>query len=200
MSWKKKYKKLRERVFKASGSKSVSAFDKQVTRAAIGLTPEEALFVLADKFGVRESRGFSMLSPDSQHRVSNRIVQKVSVNNTTNTTKNVKIDRRTLHISNSSVQNLAFGDRNNLSQDVVNIGSALDKLVARIDKSPLLTDDEKNDYKSDVQTIASQVGKSKPNRSIIKTAWESVKALADIEGFIQLVTQIAPLIHAFLPK
>jgi len=197
MSWKQKYKRLRERVYKASGAKSISAFDKQVTRAAIGLTTEEALFVLADKYGVQETRGFTKLLPDSQQRVSNRIVQKVAVN-MIHTTKNVKIDKRTLHISNSSVQNLAFGDRNNLSQDVVNVGNALDALVAQIDKSTTLTEDEKSDYKSDIQTIASQIGKSKPNRPIIKAAWESVKALADIEGFAQLVSRITQLIQGFL--
>lgn len=199
MSWKQKHERLRQRVYEASGAKSISAFDKQVTRTAIGMTTEEALFVLAEKYGVQESRGFARLSSDSQHRVSNRIVQKVAMN-TTNTTKNVKIDKRTLHITNSSVQNLAFGDRNNLNQDVVNIGSALDELVAQIDESTKLTDDEKSDYKSDIATIASQIGKSRPNRSIVKMAWESVKALADIEGFVQLVTRIAPLIHMFLPK
>ncbi len=188
---------MRERVYKASGAKSISAFDKQVTRAATGLTTEEALFVLADKYGVQETRGFAKLSPDSQQRVSNRIVQKVTVN-TTHTTKNVQIDKRTLQISNSSVQNLAFGDRLNISQNAWEIGSALDGLVAQIDKSTTLTDDEKSDYKSDIRTIATQIGKSKPIRSIIKAAWEEVKVLATIEGFTQLIARITPLIQGFL--
>jgi hypothetical protein len=197
MNWKQKHNKLRERVYRASGAKSISAFDKQVTRAAVGLTTEEALFVLADKYGVQESRGFAKLQSDSQQRVSNRIVQNVAVN-TTNTTKNVKIDKRSLHITNSSVQNLAFGDRNDLSQNIVNIGKTLDGLVAQIDKCAKLTDDEKSDYKSDIQTIASQIGKSKPSRSIIKTAWESVKVLSEIEGFAQFIAHIASLIHVFI--
>lgn len=75
MSWKLKHKKLRERVYRASGAKSLSAFDKQVTRAATGLTTEEALFILADKYTVRTSREFAKLSPGSQQRVSDRIVQ-----------------------------------------------------------------------------------------------------------------------------
>lgn len=197
MNWKQKHDKLRERVYRASGAKSISAFDKQVTRAAIGLTTEEALFVLADKYGVQESRGFAKLQSDSQQRVSGRIVQKVTVN-TTNTTKNVKIDKRSLHITNSSVQNLAFGDRNDLSQSIVNIGTILDELVAQINKSAKLTNDEKSDYKSDIQTIASQIGKSKPSRSIVKIAWESVKALSEIEGFAQFIARITLLIHGFI--
>ena len=197
MNWKQKHERLRERVYKASGAKSLSAFDKQVTRAAVGLTTEEALFVLADKYGVQESRGFAKLSADGQQRVSNRVIQNVSVT-TTNTTKNVKIDKRALHVSNSSVQNIAFGDRNNLNQEVVYIGNALDALVGQINKSTVLTEDEKNDYKSDIQTIASQIGKSKPNRSIIGSAWESVKALAEIEGFAQFIGRVTPLIAPFV--
>ncbi len=194
MNWKKKHEKLRERVFKASGAKSVSALDKQVTRAAVGMTTEEALFVLADKYEVGVSREFAKLSPDSQQRVSSRIVQKVAISNTT---KNVKIDKRTLHI-NSPVHNLSFGDRNTVSQSVVKIDDQLAALSEQIAKSKTLTDDEKNDYKSDIQTIASQIGKSKPNRSIVKAAWESVKALGDIEGFAQFIVRIAPLIQAFI--
>ena len=197
MNWKKKHEKLRERVYEASSAKSISAFDKQVTRAAVGMTTEEALFVLAIKYDVKDSRGFAKLSPDGQHRVSSRIVQNVAVN-TTNTTKNVKIDKRTLHISNSSVHNFSFGDRNELSQNVVNVGDGLDALVRQIDKSVVLTDDEKNDYKSDIQTIASQIGKSRPNRQIIKAAWEGVKVLANIEGFTQLIGRITPLIQGFI--
>lgn len=197
MNWKQKHEGLRERVFKASGAKSISAFDKQVTRAAVCMTPEEALYVLANKYGVRESRGFAKLPPDSQQRVSNRVVQK-GVVNTVNTTKNIKIDKRSLHISNSSVQNFAFGDRNELSQNVVNIGDSLDALVSQIDKNRSLTEDEKNDYKSDIRTIASQIGKSKPDRSIVKAAWSSVKALADIEGFAQLVARATSLIQGFI--
>jgi hypothetical protein len=194
MSWKQKHDKLRDRVYKASGAKSIGAFDKQVTRAAIGLTVEEALFVLASKYGVRNSRGFAMLSSESRQRISSRIVQNVAVNTTT---KNVKIDKRTLHI-NSPVHNLSFGDRNTLSQNVVNLDNNLAALIEQIDKSRSLTDDEKNDYKSDIQTVATQIGKSKPNRSIIRAAWESVKSLADVEGFFQLITRIAPLIQGFL--
>ena len=108
-----------------------------------------------------------------------------------------KVDKRTLNINNSPIHNLSFGDRNQISQSVVTLDNALTELSDKIDKSTALTDDEKNDYKSDIKTIASQVGKSKPNRQIIKVAWETVKALADIEGFAQLVGRITPLIQGF---
>lgn len=108
-----------------------------------------------------------------------------------------RVDKRTLTINNSPIHNLSFGDRNSLSQSVVAIDNELQKLSERIDGSGVLTDDEKSDYKSDIQTIASQIGKSKPNRSIVSSAWESVKGLSDIEGFSELLMKIAPLIQAF---
>ena len=144
-----------------------------------------------------QSHGMSIIGKlgqeDRQSLATVQAITQVSVSNVS------KVDKRTL-INNSPVHNLSFGDRNTVSQNVVTIDDNLAALVKQIDKSGALTDDEKNDYKSDIDTIASQIGKSKPNRSIIKTAWEGVRALADIEGFAQLVVQIVPLIHAFLPK
>lgn len=85
MSWKQKQQKLRERVYKASSAKTLPAFDKQVTRAANGLTTEEALFVLANRYNVRTSREFEKLSPGSQQRISDRI-SKNGANNLAATT------------------------------------------------------------------------------------------------------------------
>jgi hypothetical protein len=109
-----------------------------------------------------------------------------------------KVDKRTLNIHNSPIHNLSFGDRNTLSQSVVALDDHLAKLLKKIDQSKALTTDEKADHKSDIQTIASQVGKSKPSASIIKTAWKGVQALADVEGFSQLMGRISPLIQGFI--
>lgn len=109
-----------------------------------------------------------------------------------------KVDKRTLNIHNSPIHNLSFGDRNQVSQSVVALDDHLAKLTKAIDQSRALDLNEKADLKSDIQTIASQIGKSQPSKSIIKTAWRSVQALADVEGFTQLVTRIAPLVQGFM--
>jgi len=143
-----------------------------------------------------QSHGTSIMAKlgkeDRQSLASVQLITKVSVSSIS------KVDKRTLNINNSSIHNLSFGDRNQISQSVVTLDNALIELSDKIDQSTTLTDDEKNDYKSDIKTIASQVGKSKPNRQIIKVAWETVKALAEIEGFAQLVGRVAPLIQGFL--
>lgn len=163
----------------------------ELRRKHSGLTMNAAAQMYA------QSHGTSIMGKlgqeDRQSLATVQAITQVSVSNVS------KVDKRTL-INNSPVHNLSFGDRNTVSQNVVIIDDNLAALVKQIDKSGALTDDEKNDYKSDIDTIASQIGKSKPNRSIIKAAWEGVKVLADIEGFVQLVARIVPLIDAFLPK
>jgi len=163
----------------------------ELRRRYSGLTMNAAAQMYA------QSHGTSIMGrlgqEDRQSLATVQTITQVSVSNVS------KVDKRTL-INNSPVHNLSFGDRNTVSQNVVKIDDKLAALIEQIDKSGSLTADEKNDYKSDIQTIASQIGKSKPNRSIIKIAWESVKALSDLGGFVQLVTQIAPLVHTFLPK
>jgi len=74
MSWKKKFQGLYNRLRVALGNPSEIALDKRVTRAAaMALTTEEALFVLANKKGVGFSREFTKLSKESQNRVNSTI-------------------------------------------------------------------------------------------------------------------------------
>lgn len=194
MGWKQKHQKLRERVFNSSDAKTLSAFDKQVERAAKGLTTEEALFVLADKYKVGYARDFSKLSSDSQQRVSSRIIQNVEIN----TTKNVKIDRRIVNLNNSIIQNLSVGDRSVVNQSAIVLGNELEELFSAIEVSKKLTQDEKADYKSDLEALASQIGKKKPNLNIIRAAWSSIEKLATIDGFADLILKIGPLILPLL--
>jgi hypothetical protein len=162
----------------------------EIRRKNSGLTMNAAAQMYA------RSKGTSIMAKltqeDRQSLASVQAITQVSVSSVS------KVDKRTLNIHNSPIHNLSFGDRNSVSQKVINIDNYLAELSDKIDKTDLLTDDEKNDYKSDIQTIASQVGKSKPNRGIIKSAWEGMKVLADIEGFAQLIQRIAPLIVAFM--
>lgn len=161
----------------------------ELRREHSGLTMNAAAQMYA------KSHGTSIMGKldkdDRQSLATVQAITQVSVSNVS------KVDKRTL-INNSPVHNLSFGDRNSVSQSVLSIDDNLAALLKQIDKSSKLADTEKSDHKSDIQTIASQIGKSKPNRTIIKAAWQSVKALADIEGFAQLIGRITPLIQGFL--
>lgn len=162
----------------------------EIRRKYSGLTMNAAAQMYA------QSQGTSIMGKlnqeDRQSLSTVQAITQVSVSNVS------KVDKRTLNINNSPMHNLSFGDRNTLSQGVVVIDDNLTQLLDRINTSEVLTDEEKSDYKSDIQTIATQIGKSRPSRQIIKMAWESVKILASIEGFSQLISRIAPLIQKFL--
>jgi uncharacterized protein YukE len=162
----------------------------ELRRKHSGLTMNAAAQVYARSHGTSIMAKLDRNDRDSLATV--QAITQVSVSSVS------KVDRRTLNISNSPIHNLSFGDRNSVSQNVVAIDNSLDELVKKIDRTRKLTDDEKSDYKSDIETIASQIGKTKPNRSIVKAAWKSVAALADIEGFAQLIGRIIPLIQGFL--
>lgn len=162
----------------------------EIRRKYSGLTMSAAAQMYA------QSQGTSImgkLNPDDRQSLSTvQAFTQVSVSNVS------KIDKRTLNINNSPIHNLSFGDRNALSQNVVSLDDNLAKLFDKINDSEVLTEEEKSDYKSDIQTIATQIGKAKPSREIIKMAWESVKILSTIEGFSQFINSIAPLIQKFL--
>lgn len=162
----------------------------EIRRKYSGLTMNAAAQIYA------QSQGTSImgkLNPDDRRSLAT--VQAVSQVNVSNISK---VDKRTLNINHSPIHNLSFGDRNTLSQSVVSLDDNLARLFEEINNSKVLTDEEKSDYKSDVQTIAAQIGKARPGRQIVKMAWESVKALATIEGFAQLIGRITPLIQKFL--
>lgn len=162
----------------------------ELRRKHSGLTMNAAAQMYAQTHGTSIMPKLDLT--DRQALASVQAITQVSVSSVS------KVDKRTLNIHNSPIHNLSFGDRNTVSQNVIAIDNNLAELTRRIDESDALTDDEKSDHKSDIQTIASQIGKSKPNRSIIKAAWDGVKALSDIEGFSQLIRSIAPLIQGFL--
>jgi hypothetical protein len=162
----------------------------EIRRKNSGLTMNAAAQLYA------QSHGTSIMGKlDPQDRQSLAPVQAITQVSVSNMSK---VDKRTLNISHSPIHNLSFGDRNSVSQNVITLDDVLNELSMKIDSDSSLTDAEKSDYKSDIQTIASQVGKSKPNRLIIKSAWDTIKTLTDIAGFAQMIAKIAPHIHHFV--
>jgi hypothetical protein len=188
--------RLKSSILEALINKTGKTADKirprlsELRRKHSGLTMNAAAQMYAQAQGTSI---MAKLDPaDRQALAAVQSVTQVSVSSVS------RVDKRTLNINNSPIHNLSFGDRNTLSQSVVALDDHLEQLLRKLDHSTALKVEEKADYKSDIQTIASQIGKSKPSASIIKTAWKSVQALADIEGFAQLIGRISPLIQGFI--
>lgn len=80
----------------------------------------------------------------------------------------------------------------------LNLYKALDDLKEAVLKADEIQDEEKSEYVADIETIKSQVSKKNPSAIIVKTAWLSLAALSSIEGLIQFVDRVKPLIEGFI--
>jgi hypothetical protein len=103
---------------------------------------------------------------------------------------------------NINVMNLhgvtVIGENNVIFNQYEKLFNSLDILDTEIQKSGQLNDEQKLNTHSDIETIKSQLSKVKPNRDILKIAWEGVKVTATIAGVVGLCQTIATLITPLL--
>lgn len=90
------------------------------------------------------------------------------------------------------------GDGNFVYTRYGDLYRTLDLLDEEIRKSDSFSDEEKLNYRADIETIKSQLAKSKPNRGILKSAWEGLKALATVSSVAQLFLRIKALIEPLI--
>lgn len=90
------------------------------------------------------------------------------------------------------------GDGNFVYSQYGDLYRTLDLLDEEIRKSDSFSDEEKLNYRADIETIKSQLAKSKPNRGILKSAWEGLKALATVSSVAQLFLRIKALIEPLI--
>lgn len=74
---------------------------------------------------------------------------------------------------------ITVGDGNQINSKFGEIGEALSQLRSIILGSPV-SESEKMNLVADVDTIQSQLAKTDPNPSIIKSAWDTIKSSTDI--------------------
>jgi hypothetical protein len=92
---------------------------------------------------------------------------------------------------------ITLGDGNQINAKFGDLGQALAKLREAVTQSAA-PDAQKMELVADIDTIQSQLAKPEPNRGIIGTAWEAVKAAAAIDGCSHLVHNASQLIAGFL--
>jgi len=91
------------------------------------------------------------------------------------------------------------GNNNVVRTEYLNLFNALEEIGDCIRSSDKLSDNEKMDLQNDLETIKNQLGKSVPNKTIIKTAWESIKnKLSKIPELADKITKVLLLIKTFL--
>ena len=90
------------------------------------------------------------------------------------------------------------GNNNIVRNEYLNLFNVLEELGDTIRSSDKLSDNEKADLQSDIETIKSQLGKSTPDNEIIKTAWERIKeTIQRFPEFADKISKVISLIKTF---
>lgn len=92
-----------------------------------------------------------------------------------------------------------LGDGNTVvNTDFMDLFRELSLFSEVIRKSDQLSDADKLNYIAEIETIKSQLMKQKPDKNIIRQAWEKLKPLATLPGIISFFQQVAKLIEVLL--
>lgn len=92
---------------------------------------------------------------------------------------------------------ITLGDGNQINAKFGDLGQSLAELRNAITSSDV-AESTKLELVADIDTIQSQLAKTEPNPTIIKSAWEVVKHAAAINDCTALVTKVAGLLHHFI--
>lgn len=92
---------------------------------------------------------------------------------------------------------ITLGDGNQINAKFTDLGQSLVALRDAIATSEA-PESEKMTLVADIETIQSQLAKPEPNRAIIRSAWETIKGAASINGCASLVQKVVGLIGEFL--
>jgi len=90
------------------------------------------------------------------------------------------------------------GDGNVVNAKFTELASALDELDQAIGDSRQLTDEQKLDAAGDLSAIRAQVAKKTPNPSVIRGAWEGLKALPVLGNAADAIARVGKLLSDLL--
>lgn len=94
---------------------------------------------------------------------------------------------------------ITVGDGNQVDSRYGGIANELAELKRLLKKSPLLTESNKLGIVADIDTIQSQLAKTNPEKSVIKTIWSTIERTATLVGLTTNATRIAGLLSSLLP-
>ena len=92
---------------------------------------------------------------------------------------------------------ITLGDGNRVNAEFGDLGKALTDLRVAITTSKI-TEAEKMDFVADIETIEAQLVKSNPIKAVISAAWESLNAVAVIDGCLNATNRVVALLSGFL--
>lgn len=103
------------------------------------------------------------------------------------------------HVNITNVQGVTvLGDGNVVNAKFTEVSSALDELDQAIADSRQLTDEQKLDAAGDLSTIRAQVAKKNPDSSLIRGAWNGLKALPVLGNAMEAIQKVGKLLSSLL--
>lgn len=103
------------------------------------------------------------------------------------------------HVNITNVQGVTVvGDGNVVNAKFTEVSAALDELDQAIADSRQLTDEQKLDAAGDLSTIRAQVAKKNPDSSLIRGAWNGLKALPVLGNAADAIQKVGKLLSSLL--
>lgn len=93
---------------------------------------------------------------------------------------------------------ITVGDGNKVNATFENAANALVDLKHALLGSASITETQKLDAVADIDSIQSQLAKTKPSNTVIQGAWETVKRLDTVLGLADKVGRVGALLTPFL--
>lgn len=93
---------------------------------------------------------------------------------------------------------VTIGDGNQINVKFTDAAQALSELRKGITKSNL-TDEEKLDAVTDIDSMQDQLAKASPNKNVLKLLWSNVEKIASVGAIADLAAKTVPYILPLLP-
>jgi len=110
--------------------------------------------------------------------------------------------QRTYKLTGINITNIqgvtVIGDGNYVYNQYSNLYRSLDLLGEEIRRTDRLSDEEKLNFQAEIETIKSQLLKPNPDRNILRTAWNALKAVATIGGVVSVFEKVRALIEPLI--
>lgn len=149
------------------------------------------IMVEKEEIQIQTPKGFKRTQKTDYFKISD-----TGINYFQGSSKFQRVEKSYSGINITNIQGvITLGDNNIVVNKLyLDLYRELSLLSEAIRKSNQLTDEEKLNYTSEIETIKAQLSKTEPDRGIISSAWNKLEKLSTIAGISSLFEKVAKLI------
>ena len=93
---------------------------------------------------------------------------------------------------------ITLGDGNRIDAKFQHIGEELSELRELIKSSDQISDNDKLDLVVDINSLQDQLGRSNPNKTVIRSLWDGISKLASVASLSESILTLSPMIASLL--